>query len=201
MVQAVALELTYAPGQTPLDADEVAQLKPRHITTQGVLDEWEQSNILQAQRWLVRARMPEVLTEEFCRELHRRMFNQTWRWAGTFRQSDKNIGCDWTQVPMRLRQLLDNTQYWLQEKVFSVDEAVIRFHHQLVWVVHGFPNGNGRHARLMTDCLLRQCQAQAFSWGGSQNLVDSGDARRQYLASLRAADAGDFGLLLAFVRS
>ena len=132
--------------------------------------------------------------------LHRRMFNRTWRWAGTFRQSDKNIGCDWTQVPMRLRQLLDNTQYWLQEKVFPVEEAAARFHHQLV-LVHGFPNGNGRHARLMTDRLLRQCNVQPFSWGGGQHLVGPGEARQQYLTSLRAADAGDFGPLLTFVRS
>ncbi|UUZ62470.1 mobile mystery protein B [Polaromonas sp. P1-6] len=134
----MALEFTYEPGQTPLDADEVAQLIPRHITTQGALNEWEQVNILQAQRWLTRARITQVLTEDFCRTLHRRMFNRTWRWAGTFRQSDKNIGCDWTQVSMQLRQLLDNTQYWLEEGIFPVDEAAARFHHQLV-LVHGFP--------------------------------------------------------------
>lgn len=196
----MALEFTYEPGQTPLDADEVAQLIPRHITTQGALNEWEQVNILQAQRWLMRARITQVLTEDFCRTLHRRMFNRTWRWAGTFRQSDKNIGCNWTQVSMQLRQLLDNTQYWLEEGVFPVDEAAARFHHQLV-LVHGFPNGNGRHSRLMTDCLLRQCKVNPFTWGGGQNLVGGGEARQQYLTSLRAADAGDIAQLLAFVRS
>jgi Fic-DOC domain mobile mystery protein B len=196
----VAVDLTYGQGQTPLDADEAAQLKPKHITTQGALNEWEQANIQQAQQWLTRARLPQVLTEEFCRELHRRMFDRTWAWAGKFRQSDKNIGCDWTQVPLRLRQMLDNTHYWVQEKVFPLDEVAVRFHHQLV-LVHGFPNGNGRHARLMTDCLLRQCQAKAFSWGGGQNLEDLGTTRQQYLTSLRMADAGDIGPLLAFVRS
>lgn len=196
----MALEFTYEPGQTPLDADEVAQLIPRHITTQGALNEWEQVNILQAQRWLMRARITQVLTEDFCRTLHRRMFNRTWRWAGTFRQSDKNIGCNWTQVSMQLRQLLDNTQYWLEEGVFPVDEAAARFHHQLV-LVHGFPNGNGRHSRLMTDRLLRQCKVNPFTWGGGQNLVDGGEARQQYLTSLHAADAGDIAQLLAFVRS
>jgi len=112
---------------------------------------------LQAQRWLDRQRNPAVLTEEFCRDLHRRMFNRTWNRAGQFRQSDKNIGCAWTQVPMRLGQLLDNTACQLadNDNVVMLDEVAARFHHQLV-LVHPFPNGNGRHSRLMTDALLTQ---------------------------------------------
>lgn len=189
-----------APGQTPLDPDEAAQLIPRHIATQGALDEWEQTNILQAVQWLARQKRTEVLTEDFCRQLHQRMFNRTWRWAGRFRQSDKNIGCAWPQVPVRLRQLLDNTAWQLREGTQHIDETATRFHHQLV-LIHPFPNGNGRHARLMTDALLRQHGAAAFSWGEGRNLVAAGDARQRYLHGLRAADAGDLGPLMAFVRS
>lgn len=115
----MALSLNYAPGQTPLDADELDQLIPKHITTQGELNEWEQVNIQSALTWAlrpVRAKTP-TLTEDFCRELHRRMFDKTWKWAGTFRKSDKNIGCDWRQVPMRLNQLLANTQHQLDHGV------------------------------------------------------------------------------------
>ena len=36
------INLDYAPGATPLDADELASLIPGHITTQGELNEWEQ---------------------------------------------------------------------------------------------------------------------------------------------------------------
>jgi Fic-DOC domain mobile mystery protein B len=150
VVEAVALNLDYQPGQTPLDADEAAQLIPCHIATQNALDEWEQVNILRAVQWARRKKAPTVLTEDFCRELHRRMFDRTWRWAGQFRQSDKNIGCAWPQVATRLRQLLDNTRYQMDENVFALDEAAARFHHQLV-LVHPFPNGNGRHSRLMTE--------------------------------------------------
>jgi fido (protein-threonine AMPylation protein) len=110
----VAVALQYEPGQTALDADELAQLIPRHIATQGQLNEWEQANIVEALKWLKRGRHPAVLTEKFCRELHKRMFGKTWKWAGTFRQSDKNIGCDWRQVPTRLRQLLDNAEFWVR---------------------------------------------------------------------------------------
>lgn len=200
MVESVAIAFNYEPGQTPLDPDEAAQLVPAHITTQGALNEWEATNILEAVQWLAGSRIQDVLSEEFCRVLHRRMLGDTWRWAGTFRTSDKNIGCDWRQVPTRLHQLLKNTRYWLNEKTFAVDEAAVRFHHQLV-LVHAFPNGNGRHARLMTDQLLSQVGAARFSWGGSGDLVATGAARARYLTALRTADDGDIAPLLAFARS
>lgn len=196
----MAIALDDQAGQTPIDADELAQLIPRHITTQSQLNEWEQANIVAAFQWLKRARHAPVLTETFCRELHKRMLGKTWRWAGTFRQSDKNIGCDWRQIPARLRQLLDNTRLWVDEQVFPLEEAAVRFHHQLV-LVHAFPNGNGRHARLMTDALLRDAGGRPFSWGSGVDLVRGGDARSSYLEALRAADRGDFAKLMAFVRS
>jgi Fic-DOC domain mobile mystery protein B len=195
----MALNMVYTPGQTPLDTDEAAQLIPKHITTQGDLNEWEQANILRALPWTRSPKSPPVLTEEFARELHRRMFDKTWRWAGKFRQSDKNIGCDWRQVPMRVNQLLGNMQYWLDENVYPVDEAAVRFHHAFV-LIHAFPNGNGRHARLMTDCLLKRSGAEPFTWGHA-NLLAGGEARNRYLGGLRAADAGDFAGLMQFVRS
>jgi Fic-DOC domain mobile mystery protein B len=195
----MAIELELKPGQTPLDPDEVAGLKPRHIATQGELDEWEAQNILKASRWVARQKKLDVLNDHFCRELHVKMFDDTWTWAGTFRKSDKNIGCDWTQIAVNLRQLLDNVAYWLEHNVFPPEEIAVRFHHRLVWL-HAFPNGNGRHARLMTDCLLRQCGLAPFSWGRG-NLVIVNEVRQRYIQALRAADANDYALLLAFVRS
>lgn len=187
-------------GQTPLDPDEKAGLIPRHIETKGALNDWEQENILQATKWLRSARLPEVLSESFCRDLHRRMFNKTWKWAGKFRTSDKNIGCDWTLVAVKLSQLLGNALYWVDNKTFDPDELAARFHHALVWI-HPFPNGNGRHARMMADALLKQLGRPAFSWGSGANLIAANEVRARYLAALRAADKNDFTALLAFVRS
>lgn len=195
----MALELELKPGQAPLDPDEVAGLKPRHIATQGELDEWEAQNILKASLWVGRQKKLDVLNDHFCRQLHTNMFNDTWKWAGTFRKSDKNIGCDWTKIAVNLRQLLDNTSYWLEHNIFATEEIAARFHQQLVWL-HAFPNGNGRHARLMTDCLLRQCGLAPFSWGRG-NLVTVNEVRQRYIRALRTADANDYAQLLAFVRS
>lgn len=196
----MAIDLDEQEGQTPLDPDEKAGLIPEHLTTQGDLNDWEQENILRAVRWLKRARSPDVLSEGFCRTLHAKMFDKTWTWAGTFRKSDKNIGCDWTQVAVRLNHLFGNTRWWVENATFPPDEIATRFHRDLVWI-HPFANGNGRHSRLMADALLRSMGRAAFSWGGGGDLVAANDARARYLAGLRAADQGDYQPLLAFVRS
>ena len=195
------MEFQYAPGATPLDPDEAAGLVPSHITTQADLNAWEQANILQAVRWIARQKKRALLTEGFVRDLHRRMFDQTWKWAGTFRQSNKNIGVDWTQVAVKLRNLLDNTRFQIDHKVIEPDELVVRFHHQLVWV-HAFPNGNGRHARLMADVLAQQLGRPRMTWGGADvELVSMGTVRNRYLKALREADQGQWSALIAFARS
>ncbi|MEN9424460.1 MAG: hypothetical protein RL122_1843 [Pseudomonadota bacterium] len=193
------MNFEYPLGATPLDPDEAQGLLPTHITTQGELNVWEQTNILQGELWAARQFKRELLDEAFIRELHRRMFDQTWRWAGTFRSSDKNIGVDWLQIAMQLRNLLDNTRYQVEHQVFSADELAVRFHHQLV-VIHPFPNGNGRHARLMADLLVQRLGMPRFSWG-SESLIGTSGVRSAYLEALRAADRHKIELLLAFART
>jgi Fic-DOC domain mobile mystery protein B len=193
----MAVELDYPPGATPLDADELANLIPGHITTQGELNEWEQLNIAQGERWAHRQRK-EILDEGFVRQLHRQMFGETWRWAGSFRKSDKNIGVDWLRIGVELKQLLDDVRYQLEHGSFPADELAIRFHHRLV-VIHPFPNGNGRHARLMADLLAMRLGRPRFTWG-SASLVDPNEARQRYIKALQAADARDIAPLLAFAR-
>ncbi len=194
----MSLDLDYPDGATPLDADELASLIPGHITTQGELNEWEQLNILQGEEW-ARKQSKEILDEGFVRQLHERMFGETWRWAGEFRRSDKNIGVDWRRIAVDLRNLLDDVRYQVEHGTFPSDEIAVRFHHRLV-AIHPFPNGNGRHARLMADLLIQRLGRPRFSWG-RHNLVDAGATRAQYIAALRAADGHDYAPLLAFARS
>ena len=195
------MEFVYAPGQTPLDPDEIGGLKPRHITTQEQLNAWEQVNILAGRVWALRqSKKAEPLEENFIRRLHLKMFGDTWTWAGTFRQTDKSIGVASEQVAMRLSQLLENTRYQRDNGIFPRDELVIRFHQQLVFI-YPFANGNGRHARLMADVLGQRSGCPAFTWGTGVDLVQAGTARQQYLEALRAADKGTMAPLRAFARS
>lgn len=190
----------YPDGATPIDEDEKKGLLIPHISTLEELNVWEQRNITDAYSWLDRTRRKEYLSEPFIRTLHKKMFGKVWRWAGDYRRSDKNIGVDWTQIPIYLRQLLNDTQYWIDNETYPPDEIAARFHHRLVYI-HLFPNGNGRHARVMTDVLLEKALDQdPFSWG-SGNLIEESDVRATYIQALRSADAHDYRPLLAFVRS
>ena len=187
-------------GATPLDPDECAGLVPGHIATREQLDEWEAENILAGERWAAgAAKRRQILDDAFLRELHRRMFARTWKWAGSYRATEKNIGIAPERVAVEVRKLLEDTKARLAGKVAPADEIAARFHHRLV-SIHPFPNGNGRHARLLTDLLLAANGAEPFTWGRG-DLEHAGEARERYLAALRAADAWDFAPLLAFVRS
>lgn len=195
------MDYIYLPGQTPLNADEKDGLIPTHITTQAELNEWEQLNIANGSRWASRQLAKPIMDDVFLRKLHNQMFGDTWKWAGTYRTSDKNIGCDWRHVSMRVRDLVGNTAYQIEHATMHADELAARFHHQLV-LIHPFPNGNGRHSRLMTNLLQQQLGQQPFSWGGGEyaGLVNEGDLRTEYIGALRAADAGDIAPLMAFAR-
>jgi Fic-DOC domain mobile mystery protein B len=194
----MAITFAYPPGATPLDADELACLIPSHITTQGELNEWEQLNIEHGEAWARRQRK-DILNEAFVRELHQHMFGDTWTWAGSFRKSNKNIGVDWQQVGIKLRDLIDDAHFQIEHATYPPDEIAARFHHRLV-AIHPFPNGNGRHARMMADLLIQKLGQPRFSWG-SKNLTDATETRTRYIEALRAADKGDIGPLMSFVRS
>ncbi len=194
----MAVNLDYPPGATPLDADELACLIPKHITTQSELNEWEQLNILQGEAW-ARKQRKDILDEALVRQLHEKMFGETWSWAGAFRKSDKNIGVDWQHIGVRLRDLLNDVRYQIEHATYPPDEIATRFHHRLV-VIHPFPNGNGRHARMMADLLVQKLGQPRFTWG-SKSITETTETRDRYITALRAADNGDFQPLLAFVRS
>jgi Fic-DOC domain mobile mystery protein B len=195
----MVIPFEYAPGATPIDPDEALGLIPTHITTQADLNAWEEMNIVDGEDWMMRQKIIKKLDEGLVRELHRRMFNQTWKWAGKFRQSNKSIGIDWSQIAVSLKDLLDNTAYQIENQIMKPDEIAIRFHHELV-LIHAFPNGNGRHARLMADALIVSLGGKRFSWGGSMPLNNAGITRQNYLSALRAADSGYLESLLLFAR-
>jgi Fic-DOC domain mobile mystery protein B len=181
------INFEYPEGATPLDPDEAEGLLLTHITARGELDRWEQDNILEAKAWTDRTKPTDILNEQFIKALHKRMFGNVWKWAGQFRQSDKNIGGPWHQVPTCLRNLCDDAGLWIELQEDSSDLIAVRFHHRLV-SIHPFPNGNGRHAREMANLLLKNILKQPeFTWGGN-SLSNTGDIRKQYIESLQAAE-------------
>lgn len=187
---------------TPLEPAERDGLLQSWITYRRDLNEAEQENIVKGAAWARGGRSRkavDLLPEDFVKSLHQRMFGEVWNWAGTYRRTGKTIGIDANRIPVEMPTKLDDIRYWVEHKTYSPDEIAVRLHYRLT-AIHPFPNGNGRHARLMADLLIERLGGQVFSWGGG-SLADASELRTRYVAALRAADNHDFGPFLSFARA
>lgn len=196
------MQYHYIAGQTPLDEEEKRALIPSLITRED-LNAFEQENILEARQWAMQQATLsklDVFTEKFLLNLHKRMFGHVWKWAGTFRKTNKNIGVDRLCIITELHQLLGDALYWLEHKTYPISDLAVIFHHRLV-KIHLFPNGNGRHARMCADVIVAKFNGEKLSWGGNLDLTRPDDLRTRYIAALRDADTGYYQPLLAFARS
>lgn len=198
----MGLDLEYIDGQTPIDEEEKEGLRIETISTKGELDEFEQLNIEEALQWVFgkKFKPKQVFTEKFICNLHKRMYGNVWDWAGEFRKTNKNIGVDKHQIPMQLKMLCDDVLFWIENETFPPQEIAIRFKHRLV-SIHCFPNGNGRHSRLMADIIIEKLfNKEPFTWGAA-NLSKAHDTRKAYLNAVKAADLNNYQPLLEFARS
>ena len=198
----MGLEINYLDGQTPLSEEELDGLKISSITTREELDEFEQFNIEKAIQWTFGKKIQpkDLLSEKFIKDLHKRMYGEVWKWAGSFRTSEKNLGIKSYLIPIQLKQLLDDAMYWYENQIYSPDEVAVRFKHQLV-SIHCFANGNGRHSRLMADLIMEKLYNEPFlTWGGS-SLVKSNEKRKEYINAIKIADRQDLSQLIMFAKS
>ncbi|MCB9256150.1 MAG: mobile mystery protein B [Chitinophagales bacterium] len=198
----MGLNLRYLEGQTPLNEEEKEDLKIKSLTSQNELNELEQLNIEKAIAWAIQSRLKaeKILTEKFIQELHKKMFGDIWKWAGNYRMTNKNIGIHWVQIATELKKLLDDTTYWIEHETFPAEEIAIRFKHRIV-SIHCFPNGNGRHSRLMADILMESVfHKEVFSWQQS-NMLKADNTRKEYIKALKEADNGNLNALINFARN
>lgn len=189
----MGLNLEFPDGATPLDPDDAAGLIPSHVTTLGQLNEWEYANVARGEAWVSASRRRKILSIEFLQVLHRQMFGDTWTWAGKIRTKETlPVGIAPERIRPELLVLLDDVQFQVDRRSWSIEEIAARFHHRLVYI-HPFPNGNGRFSRTMTDLLLYRSGREQFQWGA--NLERPGEARVRYISALQAADRNDYGPL------
>jgi Fic-DOC domain mobile mystery protein B len=187
-------------GATPLD--DISGLLREDITLRGQLDEAESLNIVNAVEWLERGRLGDVFTVKFYKDLHLRMYDLVWSWAGVLRSDTgtrPNIGVSPESVPMALgRVTMEYDREWNAGGEGGLLPFVARYHHALV-SVHPFDNGNGRWARLACDAVV-ECLARKPSivWA-TDTLVKNSDERSTYIAALRYADQLNYQPLIDYL--
>ncbi len=185
-------------NSTPLTEEEKQGLIPSWITQRSELNDAESRGIFDAEKWLMTTKQKDILSEKFIKLLHKKMFESVWRWAGKFRTKEVNIGnIAPYAISVELQKLLDDVKYWIEHETFPPIEIAARFHHRLVFI-HQFPNGNGRHSRIMADLLMKKLKQKPLNWGSS-SLVEISELRKTYVAALHKADKGDYSDLINFV--
>ena len=198
----MGLTFEYTDGQTPLNEEEKDGLQILSINTREELDEFEQLNIEKAIQWTFgkKIKAEQLFSEKFIKDLHKRMYGEVWKWAGTFRTSEKNLGVKNYLIAIELKQLLDDAIFWKDNNTYNSEELAIRFKHRLV-SIHCFANGNGRHSRLMADLIMGKIyNSKFFSWGNA-SLVKANETRINYIRAVRNADNNDIEPLIAFAKS
>lgn len=199
-----AHDMTY--GATPIEPDHYQFLLPEHqkLSTLAELAEVEAENIIDAALWLddQDVSVGQLLTQQFLRELHQRMFGHVWTWAGSLRAFESNMGIDPHEIAVRWEQVLGNTLWQFESEGLDKVEAGVRFHRQML-AVHCFTNGNGRHARLASNKLAEASGlgANLYTWG-QRTAGSVEEARIAYIDALAHADkTDDYGPLVKLATS
>lgn len=197
----MGLSLETTNNQTLLTCEEKSDLIP-DLLSRADLNKFEAENILQAKVWVVRKSVinkHDIFSPYFIKILHQRMFNEVWKWAGKYRDSDKNIGVNHLQITVQLHQLIGDVGYWQNNQTYSNTDLAVAVHHRLV-KIHPFPDGNGRHARLFADVIIAKYGGKNLTWGKT-TLTTEAEVRKNYIAALREADSGKYADLFAFAVS
>ena len=183
-------------NSTPLTEEEKQGLIPELVTSRKELNELEARGIFEAEKWLLTSKQKDILSEKFIKLLHKKMFESVWKWAGKFRITERNIGVAPYAIGVELQKLFDDVQYWIAHKTYPTLEIAVRFHHRLVYI-HPFPNGNGRHSRLIADLLMKRLEQTTLNWGEG-SLVEISKLRKTYIDALHKADNGNYSSLIKF---
>lgn len=95
-------------GATPLTPEDSEGLIPASVTLRHELNEYEQENIAEARLWAIDRKRNSV-DVPFCKNLHKRMCNRVWTWAGAYRSHGVKIGCNPIQIEQQLYQPVGST--------------------------------------------------------------------------------------------
>ena len=195
----MAFKSDYLPGASEIDQEEFLGLISKTVSSQFELDLLERQNVLTAQVWLSQTKR-DVLSEEFARRLHLKMFCDVWQWAGSYRKTVKNFGALPLDISSKLQDVINDTNHWIKAGKYEFPQILAMFHYYLV-SIQPFANGNARHARLFCEALASQFGQKIPTWGESVSgeLNSNSPRRAQYIAALKQADGKKLSGLLEFL--
>lgn len=191
-------------GATP--GDDTSGLLQRQLTDRSARNAAELDAISRAyNKHVYRARRKrsgsEWLTDQFIRTVHRDMFGEIWEWAGKYRTAPLNIGVDFHLIPEQIKLLCGDFNYWNSDKSSMPPlEIAARLQNRLTRI-HPFINGNGRHARLITDIYFYSVKKPLPKWPQIQLLSEGDKIRTQYIEAMKAADKDDYRELIGFMKN
>lgn len=189
-------------GATP--GGDTSGLLLEHLTTPAARNAAETESISRAyDKHVFRARRKKQgtpwLIDDFIRKMHKDMFGTIWEWAGKYRQTKTNLGVDPHLIQEQIKLLSEDFLYWNDtESTMSVIEIAARVQHRLT-NIHPFTNGNGRHARLITDIFLHSRNHPIPQWPQIQLMAQGNKIREQYIMAMKKSDDGDITDLIQFI--
>jgi Fic-DOC domain mobile mystery protein B len=192
---------TEPPGAT--GGEDLSGLLQKNLSDQRARHAAETDLIdLAYQKYIFRARPRETgsgwLTSDFLKKVHREMFGEIWDWAGKYRQEPRNIGIDWHKIPEHIGVLCGDFQYWDSSSAMAVSEVAARLQNHLTRI-HPFSNGNGRHARLITDIFFHSRRMKPPRWPQIQLMTKGDQIRESYIKAMKDADREDYTGLMKFI--
>ena len=194
---------TKTPGATP--GDDTSGLIQRQLTDRHARNAAELDAISRAyNKHIYRARRKRAgtawLTDPFIRAVHYDMYGEIWEWAGKYRTGALNIGVDFHLIPEQIKLLCGDFSYWNAENASMPPlEIAARLQNRLTRI-HPFPNGNGRHARLITDIYFYSVRLPLPKWPQIQLLSEGDQIRSRYIEAMKTADQEDYRELIAFMK-
>ncbi len=178
---------------TPLDDISGLKLDTSKPYSMDEIYLYEAKNITQATLKylsLVPSKKLAPFSYEWLLLLHKEMFANVWEWAGKLRHVELSIGVKAYLVSTEIKKLVDDLEFWEQNKSFDVIEIASRLHHRAVQI-HPFINGNGRWSRMLANIYLKQNSLQPTKW--NENLLSKENLHRDdYIRALKSADDGDY---------
>lgn len=189
-------------GATP--GDDASGLLQTHLINRRARDVAELEAIdLAYDKYIFKARRKTLqdgwFCDEFIRKVHFDMFGTIWDWAGKYRTKTLNLGIEPHLVAQQIQILCGDFNYWnSSDSSMTVIEVAARVQNRLTRI-HPFRNGNGRHARLITDIFFNSRGHRLPKWPQVQLMSHGENIREQYVAAMKAADQEDYSELMAFI--